>query len=706
MSLRATVTNIVLFIILLIVVYYLTSKTRVKDSEHFASVSRPAMAHLKNTMGFHKCDALDNSNMSPENVVISKAYLDTGRIKKWQPMTGDPSTSNKEFCFVADDLPANEMDSLLSGLKCDKSDAYFASPMFSSVFMDKQQQTTTTMEPNVCVFSVDKNKATTARMNDFWSNVGATSCQRQNAYIVELYQQLILQSNMLAQDIFGLGCNIGTAERSRQNAVKVIGNLSKIVVSCNANVTALTQTVDTNSHRLAASNIVLGNIQTDFSKYQTTFKNQVVVLSNTYYNYKSQYDVYNADIASQIEKYNTNSNSYCNLSSCNDIVLAYTNQLGAELDYISPILTGNEQTYTQLTFDLSNCLYRKQDLQEKLTKLIDTYTTLYNTDVTLQNMVTTTNANLLSCTSKLQTCQAINVQLNKSIVWYTKALDDCQGNNVICMTKNSELNTQISTMCNYFDWVRTVYIYLSCATLEKNLADNVAAHTDLQTKCDNAMTAISSTQSTIQSAITSTNASGIASLEACESNGSTIRNGIMKASFPPNKYIYTFAICEPGQWCPIQTSNDADANGQSWCDQYGPLGSTYMPNRWCNVDGMRGGAWCCNIGTSEDQEAANASNLKILAHVGSTLPQNNLNYYHIPTDQCVANKFVMTCPNMPPYNFEFCTNSVQPYYPFPGSKDLYLGCKSKYKHDIAKDYLQRQYDYIRPVDSQDAEYLM
>ena len=657
MSLRATVTNIVLFIILLIVVYYLTSKTRVKDSEHFASVSRPAMAHLKNTMGFHKCDALDNSNMSPENVVISKAYLDTGRIKKWQPMTGDPSTSNKEFCFVADDLPANEMDSLLSGLKCDKSDAYFASPMFSSVFMDKQQQTTTTMEPNVCVFSVDKNKATTARMNDFWSNVGATSCQRQNAYIVELYQQLILQSNMLAQDIFGLGCNIGTAERSRQNAVKVIGNLSKIVVSCNANVTALTQTVDTNSHRLAASNIVLGNIQTDFSKYQTTFKNQVVVLSNTYYNYKSQYDVYNADIASQIEKYNTNSNSYCNLSSCNDIVLAYTNQLGAELDYISPILTGNEQTYTQLTFDLSNCLYRKQDLQEKLTKLIDTYTTLHDTNVILQNTVTTTYTNWQSCTAKLETCKTINIQLEESIKSYTKALEECQGNNVICMTKNSELNTQISTMCNYFDWVRTVYIYLSCATLETSLTDNKKAHTDLQKKCDDATTTISTTVKSISTAVDTNNSNMNSSLKTCEDKTTKIQGKIMdKLLDPANEYIYLFATCPPGSYCPLQTQYDADTNGQKWCNRYAPPGFSYMHNMWNNIDGMRGGAWCSNLGTIELKNLVQSTCNVVASGCGSTRPA--IAPYVGMDGSCSYKDYVVTCPNQTPFNFRYCQSPV------------------------------------------------
>jgi len=169
---KATVTNIVLLIILLIVVYYLTTRVDTKSRESFASVPKPTMTRMKNTMGFHRCDALDNSNMSPDNVVISKAYLDTGRIKKWQPMTGDVSNSNVEYCFVADDIAANETDNLLSGRKCDKSDSYFASPMFSSVFMDKQQQTTTTMEPNVCVFAIDKGKATTGRMNDFWSNVG------------------------------------------------------------------------------------------------------------------------------------------------------------------------------------------------------------------------------------------------------------------------------------------------------------------------------------------------------------------------------------------------------------------------------------------------------------------------------------------------------------------------------------------------------
>ena len=92
-------------------------------------------------------------------------------------------------------------------------------------------------------------------------------------------------------------------------------------------------------------------------------------------------------------------------------------------------------------------------------------------------------------------------------------------------------------MNSYFDWVRSVYIYLSCDGLDLALKKNEQSLDLLQTQCKDADNHIANTVLNVANAYVQSQNNSTKDLQVCEKDVNNIRNDINKKLFPENIFI-------------------------------------------------------------------------------------------------------------------------------------------------------------------------
>lgn len=621
--------------------------------EHFAQISPKANAILKKELGVDKCSSLFSDALNPDAIPIAKSFIDTGRIKDWKPQQGIHNNhDNVQFCY----LPYN--DTIMSGKICDKSEPLFQAPFLKSVFQSSSEQTTTTQNPKVCVMAIDKSKVNDETLNSFWnSNVGPGECQRANAYIIDLYKQLLSDTSNLRSNL----ANIISFINSLLVKSNDLSNKQSVILS---NIVKLQTELDFHNHQTSVlkNDLVnlgnqLGLIQKGIATYSASCSNQILNLENDKQNKQTALNTIMSAFSNQSDQYIRLHTVYNETVSAYNIFKPIKLSLIKSFEQLNKTFNTNLASFSNLNVQLSNCTTVLHTKQTQFNTCSTNLSIMYNSNLDLQQQVTICRTNYNNCSACNFQCGLDVSSLESSIQFYNDELEKCKINNIDCSRTNAVITQNILALNKHYDWVRSVYIYLSCADLDQKITNLTNTLSDTTDKCKAASNAIHDTVANANNNLKFVTDSNVNSLSNCTSKTTEIRNDLLNKMYPETLLVKDFATCKKGEVCPINSTNITQVNLQDWCDSYGLPGAV-VNGKWANIDGQRGGVYCSAYGSSKDV-IQGKSNLTLGAQAGSVLPFGS---FWDDSYSCTVDNYNLTCDTHKfgrrYFNFEFCINPV------------------------------------------------
>jgi len=603
--------SLVLSILIIILLWWFR-----KSKEPFVAMSPAMNVALKKELGLTKCSSLYSSNLEPINMAIAKGYIDSGRIQKWKPESGD---SKSNYCYILDDLENNTKDMILSGGTCDKTNPLFQAPFITDVFQSRGEQTTLTQAPNVCVFGIDNSKLNDATLDSFWGcNVGPNECQRANAFIIETYNELLAEKRLLLmtiqsiiQDIAAYVAQAGDLDIIISRLVQEILGLQKTLATDQNITSQLKQELTDLGNQLGLAKTGLAKYKSDSTLYiskQTQTKNDGI----TAYNDKK------AQGAAMFDLYNLHYSQSNFLVTAENAMYQGLQDMTAKRNRISDTFSATKVSWSNWVRKYDKCVSDVNSTTIDLGTCSNALLDLRSSNLQIQQWNTQCSSNLAICNAAREQCNTDVNNLNNSITWYTANNAKCKLDNTACSKSNVLLQQQIDLLNAQYTWARSVYIYLSCDGFDQQITKLQGVLDDSAKKCTAADTTIASDVTTIATTYSGAESNAKTDLVACKSQAASIRADLLGAMYPPEIKIIDFAICPSGQQCPIRTAAES-GHGQDWCDSWGPSGSVYT-GKWVNYDGQRGGVYCAYYGDGAAMATAKSNVAAYEGSVGNVQP--------------------------------------------------------------------------------------
>ena len=606
---------------------------------------------LKKELGHETCNTLWSDELDPANKVTASSYLNSKRISKWK---GD--TRDKNSCYMLDDIRNREQDPQLATRNCDD---IFADVSFINNARNQQsEQSTTVVQANACVFDIDPNKVTTKELNRFWSSNIAVhdECIQANAYIIKLFEELT---------------------KEKKGAIALLAALKSENAQLTSSKLSLLSDIQALGSNIAMSNVVLNNLLVTNEAYT----NELIKLRNTFGQNRTDYfnksnvciaylkscnifvkqidaTTKNLDyqIGESVQKYTELNTIYTNLTNEFNSYKNSKEKLDANLTVLFAENEQNKRDYQKVLSDLGTCRGNLSIVDKKTESLTAEYNNYDKNNTNVVASLSKCKVNLADCQKKNESCISACTNLTNSITYYNNKISEF--NNLInqCQSRNAELAQTMSNMNSYFDWVRSVYIYLSCDGLDLALKKNEQSLDLLQTQCKDADNHIANTVLNVANAYVQSQNNSTKDLQVCEKDVNNIRNDINKKLFPENIFISgdLRLACGPGEICPARDSIEALNIGQTVCSSEIP-GSLYT-QKWINYDGQRGAIYCSYYGDSKQAALASGSNKKFTREAGNVLPAGT---YSNSLTNCTATNYNLSCKGIKnSFNFKNCASNV------------------------------------------------
>ena len=630
--------------VLLLVIFFLSSK---HTKEHFVVKN---FRSLKDELERDSCDMLWSDDMDPVNKATAGTYLKSKRISKWKSVNDNGDYS----CYMLDDIDDRAQDPFMAKKRCET--AFPNVPFILNTRVDNSQQTTTQVRTDACVFDIDNNNKTVTNLNDFWSNIALQDdCIQANLYIIELYDSLIRTQRTKYSELSNVTESNIILSKIKTNLDDNINFYTSEISTSNVILT----TIKDNNYVLTNSNInlkfFLGKIESELKTYTTTYQIYINDLSNINNIVKSIYDsnqlVINNSNITKNERI-SESNIW---SESNNKLLARYEQLNKDFGILNEnivINTSNVKQYTALKFEFSNLYYTQL---VKNSNLLTDKQILNSSNIIKEEQLNICLNNETICSSYLSNCR---IECSNLITWTDNYNNMSKSNEdalVMCKQRNVSLNETIKNMNLYFQWVRSVYIYLSCDSFKNSLASAEQSYSNMSKACNDADDKINKNIATANSLYSRSEINAQSNLETCTSNVANIRNDINSKVFKDEVFIHgeIKLACDKGEFCPIRNQNEANVLGDDVCDT---IKDAYYTGRYLNYDGQRGAVYCSYWGDTKMFDEVRSNNKIIKKAAGNVLPAGS---YSNKLPNCYASNFTLRCPNVEkPYNFRDCGNYI------------------------------------------------
>ena len=605
---------------------------------------------FKNELGQEKCEELWSNDLKPANKVTATSYLNSKRIGKWKGEGAGKGGS----CYILDDIQDREQDPLLTVRKCD---AIFGDvPFISNVRKMKSEQATTVVQADACVFDIDPKKKNVGDLNKFWEGIAAKDeCIQANAYIIAIFEQLTkekLDALSLLASLKAENARLAGAKTKLLSDISVLG----------ANIA--TSNVIYND--LIVKNGVYTNelikLRNDFGQNKTDYFNK----SNVSVAYLKSCDVFvqqltaasqslDYQIADSVQKYTEQRTLYDNLKNEYNSYVTSKEKLDSDLTVLVGENERNKKDYQQVVTDLRVCRGALEGVDRQVASLSAEFDDYKKRNAVVLESLGKCKVFLADCQIKSATCSKTCGLLTNGIINYNKAIAEYNKLISQCGSRNAALVQTMSNMNVYFDWVRSVYIYLSCDGFDLTLKKNQQSLDLLQTQCKDADTYIANTMTNVANTYNASQSNAKNDLKVCETDVAGIRSDVNNRIFPENIYISgdLRLACPPGEICPARNKTEALAIGQTVCSIEVP--GSYYTEKWLNYDGQRGGIYCSYYGSSKRAATVGASNKLFQRNAGNVLPAGT---YSNTLTGCKAANYILSCANAAPYNFRNCASNI------------------------------------------------
>lgn len=605
---------------------------------------------FKNELGQEKCEELWSNDLKPANKVTATSYLNSKRIGKWKGEGAGKGGS----CYILDDIQDREQDPLLTVRKCE---AIFSEvPFISNVRKMKSEQATTVVQADACVFDIDPKKKNVGDLNKFWEGIAAKDeCIQANAYIIAIFEQLTkekLDALSLLASLKAENARLAGAKTKLLSDISVLG----------ANI--VTSNVIYND--LIVKNGVYTNelikLRNDFGQNKTDYFNK----SNVCVAYLKSCNVFvqqlttasqslDYQIADSVQKYNEQRTLYDNLRNEYNSYVTSKEKLDSDLTVLVGENERNKKDYQQVVTDLRVCRGALEGVDRQVASLSAEFDDYTKRNAVVLESLGKCKVFLADCQSKSAVCADVCRRLTSSIVDYNKKI--AEQNKLIsqCGARNAALVQTMSNMNVYFDWVRSVYIYLSCDGFDLTLKKNQQSLDLLQTQCKDADTYIANAVTRVENTYIASQSNAKSDLQMCETEVTSIRDDINNKIFKDSVYITgdIRLACGTSEICPARNEAEANKIAQDTCSATIP--GSYYTGKWYNYDGQRGAVACSYYGKTEQSAKASASSKVIQRNVGNVLPAGT---YSNILKGCTAKNYMLSCPNVPNFSFENCASNV------------------------------------------------
>ena len=632
--------------VLILVVFYIASKVRTR--EHFIVKDYQG---LKDELEHDSCDTLWSEDLIPTNKAVAGSYLKSKRISKWKSVNGGGETS----CYMLDDIKDREMDPFLAGKKCET--AFADVPFISNVRVDNSQQTTTQLRTNVCVFDIDTKKTTASNLNDFWTNKIALydDCIQANAYIIDIYDQL---------------------RKEKNGYIVELSNLTHIWEDLYVQKNNLIATISNVELHISTSNVILSNIRNDnyiLTSQNFNLKNTLGTLTNDSVKFKIESTKYLDDLSNvntelQIT-YNNNNDKINYLTTrksektierdswitSNEILTDLYNDLENSNNILTSVFDINTSNMTYYTEQLKTCQNECELQSSNLSFVIENYKILDKYNIEIVKTLTDCRNNSRLCGSQLSNCSNECSQLTTKINYYTGMYNSNVDMLTTCTQRNVGLIENLKNMNLYFDWVRSVYIYLSCDTFEDSVTLANTAYNNMLKSCKDADVQIKTKIEDANKVYNKSANNAKTALQTCTSDVDNIRNDINSKIYQDHVFIHGAIqmACGNDEICPIRNQNEANEIGADVCDN---IKDAYYAGKYLNYNGQRGAVYCSYWGDTKTYVDVRSNNKRLKREAGNVLPAGS---YSNILSNCYAEKYNLNCPQLTkPYNFKNCSNYI------------------------------------------------
>lgn len=630
--------------------------------EHFVDFKS-----LKKELGQQSCDILWSQDLLPSNKVTANSYLSSKRISKWKKEGGDGGTS----CYILNDIKDRESDPILAGRDC--STMFSNVPFISNSRIDNSRQTTTTVHADACVFDIDPKKATSSNLNQFWNDNIAVydECIQANAYIIAIYDELLKEKAIAVTTLSNVTNEVRVISDQKNSLIATISNIENNIGSSNVILQKLTNTRDQLLIELLKLRNVYGQSQTNLATFSNDATNYLRSTKQYVAELQTSSDAYAVQVSDSFNTYNNKYTTYTTLLDAYNSIVKIFITLNDQYKSLYADYMTNLQNMEMTTQQLHTCTNNLNYVTKQLSDTQSKYNNMFDKNNIVAENLQLCGAASSYCQTQLAICQKNCQGLTDSITNYTNLYGDCKNNLVTCGVNNTNLVESIKNMNLYFDWVRSVYIYLSCDGFNKSVSESSNLLKEMKTACSNANSDITSVKEEINSIYSRSQSNAQNSLQSCETSVKSTRDDINSKIFPNNVWINDVQLsCSPGEICPTRNQNEADITGPKMCSSMFP-GSSYT-GKFINYDGQRGAVHCSYWGDSKLAQQATASNKILETNAGNVLPSGS--YQTSFPNTCKAQNYILSCPGVKPYNFKNCASNINAIID-PDQNVMKLACR-------------------------------